>query len=124
MYPLVLSSFFFQIPAYYAYRHGFYVYAASSFITSVLSINYWRRPTLSWRRTLDIVWARSAGTFFFIDGMRHTSVLTSVSVLLFMLGFYYLSVTYPHHPQWYLYHMTFHGIAALSQCAVTYSIIN
>jgi hypothetical protein len=39
---IVASSMFFQLPAYYAYRHALYVHATTSFMTSLLSINYWR----------------------------------------------------------------------------------
>jgi len=35
---IVASSMFFQLPAYYAYRHALYVHAT----TFLLSINYWR----------------------------------------------------------------------------------
>jgi hypothetical protein len=112
---LVASSLFFQIPAIYAYRHGAYCWGTASFITSVLSMNYWRHPVHSWRRTVDIYWARSVGCYFFVYGCQ-VSVGLSVNGLVWMLGCYYKS--YRYSKRWRLYHMAFHALAALNQFLV------
>ena len=115
MYYLVATSLLFQIPAIYAYRHGAYSWGTASFITSALSINYWRHPGHSWRRTVDVYWAWSAGCCFFVYGCN-TSVVFSVHSLAWMLWCYHQSRI--HQPRWYLYHMAFHALAALNQVAV------
>jgi len=122
---IVGSSLLFQIPALYAYHHEMYTMSASCFITCVLSMNYWRHASYSWRRDMDMYWAKSAGVYYFIHGIQYTSL--GIPGVLIMLYFYYQSnEQFRRNPygNWYMYHMAFHGMAALNQLGTLYYIKN
>jgi hypothetical protein len=55
---LVLSSFFFIIPAIYAFINNMYAHFILLFFTSLISANYWRKATYSWRRNMDLIFAK------------------------------------------------------------------
>jgi hypothetical protein len=122
---IVLSSLLFQIPAYYAYRHGLYVHATGSFITTILSVNHWRRHEHGLRRKIDVVWARSAGILFLIDGMYH-SFMKAIFLGMMMNYMYYLARKNQQNPygNWYMYHMMFHAMAVTGQLSVMYYRLN
>jgi len=118
---VVASSFFFQVPALYAYRHDLYPEAVASFITSILSMNYWRDAKHSWRRDVDIYWARSAGLYYFVNGVQYSYV--GIPGCMLMLYLYYQSnVQYEKNKlgNWYMYHMAFHGMATTNQLLAIY----
>jgi hypothetical protein len=120
---IVGSSLFFQIPALYAYHHNMYAVAASCCLTSVLSINYWRHATYSWRRTMDMYWAKSAGIYFFLRGIRHHHV--GILGTIIMIYLYYQSCNQFNidpYGKWYLYHMAFHSVVAMNQLITIYFI--
>lgn len=122
---IVVSSMFFQIPAYYGYHHSLYYHALASCLTSIFSINYWRDARHSWRRDMDIHWARGAGACYFIHGMRYTTL--GIPACMLMLFFYYQSCSKYEQDKlgsWYLYHMVFHGIAASNQFIAMHYILN
>jgi hypothetical protein len=123
---IVGSSLLFQIPAYYAYQKNIYSVAASCCITSLLSINYWRHSCYSWRRTMDIYWARTAGIYYFLWGYQHAPCkITYINHTCVMIWFYYEACRQFHiNPlgNWYIYYMTFHAIAALNQFIAIYNI--
>ena len=47
-------SLIFAFTAIYAIVRGHYYYALIPIIMLISSLNYWRHPTIGWRRTLDI----------------------------------------------------------------------
>jgi hypothetical protein len=55
---LFLSSFFFTIPAIYAYINNLYFHSILLLFTSLISANYWRKATYSWRRNMDLIFAK------------------------------------------------------------------
>ena len=55
---LVLSSYFFIIPSYYAYINKLYLHSIILFLTSVISVNYWKKATYSWRRNMDLIFSK------------------------------------------------------------------
>ena len=121
---IVASSLLFQIPAYYAYHNHIYSYAIGSFITSVLSMNYWRHATPSWRRNMDLYWAKTAGVCYFLHGMQY-SPRWGIHISLLMVFLYYQSChQYTINPlgNWYLYHMMFHVIASINQMIAIYYV--
>jgi hypothetical protein len=62
MIPLVISSHFFLVPAYIAYKNSYYGYATISLITTIVSVNFWRNPIPGFRRNLDLVVAKISFT--------------------------------------------------------------
>jgi hypothetical protein len=123
---MVASSMLFQIPAWYAWYHCVYPCAVASWTTSVLSMNYWRHPIPSWRRTIDVYWSRVGGTIYFLYGIQY-SCTCGIPGCILMLFFYQQSWhQYNINPygNWYVYHMMFHGIASINQWLCIYFVCN
>ncbi len=116
------SSLFFQIPALYAYRHKKYTIAASSVITTALSINHWRHPThTSWRRRIDVAWVRIVVPLCFTYSLQYTYIgIPATSLMAWM--YHRACLSYENNPlgNWYLYHMLFHAISSTTQCLLVY----
>lgn len=117
---MVASSMLFQIPAYYGYHHSLYYHAFASWMTGMLSMNYWRDAKPSWRRNMDVHWARGAGIFYVIHGRNHLHLGIPGMLMLFL--YYQSCSTYEKNKfgRWYVYHMVFHGMAAAIQLASMY----
>ena len=49
------SSLLFFIPCVYAFIKKQYLLSVSLFFAGLLSVNYWRDPTYSWRRIADYI---------------------------------------------------------------------
>lgn len=60
---LYKSSFSSLIAALYAFYRGYYMIGLMPFILFITSINYWRYPTYSWRRNVDIGWVVFIATY-------------------------------------------------------------
>ena len=121
--PLVISSHFFLVPAYIAYKNGYYGYATTSLITSIVSVNFWRDPVHGFRRNLDLVVAKVSFTIYFLNGL--SNVLTNKtqfasSNLPAMLVCYYASnvLSKYNYPEWTVFHFMFHCFVAYEQYLV------
>lgn len=126
---LVLSSFFFTIPAYYAHYNALYFYSILLLLTSFVSANYWRKATLSWRRNADLVLAKISFTIFVANGVfyvRRTSyVIIGYTGLFVLLYCYHLSgkLLKMKNDNWYKYHFLFHFIMMYEQVIIIDSIL-
>ena len=121
---LVLSSLFFTIPAWYAYTNKLYLHSSLLFCASLISANYWRKATYSWRRTLDLIFAKIVFVIFMSNGIMYIKPLyhaipgyTGLVVLLYC---YYLSGKQfeLQCDNWYKYHFAFHFIMMYEQMIV------
>lgn len=119
---MVASSLLFQIPAVYAYHSGIYGCSALSSITTGVSVNFWRHPTKSWRRNVDLCWSWSTGCFFLVQGLRISLRLSIVGLTCILWCYYQSGRQYKKDPlgPWYMYHMAFHAMAAANQCLIIY----
>lgn len=95
-----------MIPAFYCYFHGFYKLCIIVSLTSGASTNYWMQPTVYWRRTLDIVCARTSFCVFTYYGILYSSAYYDFMVLFSMLYCYYLSARGING--WVKFHVAFH----------------
>ena len=126
---LVLSSFFFTIPAKYAYSNNLHLYSIILFFTSVISANYWRKATYSWRRNMDLIFAKFSFTVFVSNGIFYVRTLNYVILgytgLIVLLYFYYLStkLLQVKNNNWYKYHFGFHVIMTFEQFIIIDSIL-
>lgn len=126
---LVASSFFFMIPAGYACMNQLYFYSALLGFTSVVSANYWRRATYSWRRNLDLVASKVVFVIFVSKGVLYVRtpqyLVTGYSVLVLLLYYYYLSgkLFALKNDDWYKYHIAFHFFIMYEQIIVIDSIL-
>jgi hypothetical protein len=126
---LVLSSCFFLIPATYAYIHTLYLHSTVLFITSLISANFWRKATFSWRRNLDLVYAKCSFILFVYDGVVYVRtvyyVVPGYIGLFVLLYCFYVSgkLLESKKEYWYKYHVLFHFIMAYEQFIIIDSIL-
>ena len=124
---LFLSSLFFIIPAIYAYINNFYFYAIILLITSIVSANFWRKPTYSWRRNLDLVISKITFVIFTINGFIYIRslylMIAGYISLICLIYCYYLSEKYlkTKKNNWYKYHFIFHVLLNLELVIIIYS---
>ena len=126
---LVVSSFFFTVPATYAFINNLYSYSGLLFLNSLISANYWRKATYSWRRNLDLIFSKISFVVFVSNGMLYvTSIpynITGYIGLCILMYCYYLSdkLLKLKNNNWYKYHMMFHLIMMYEQLIILDSII-
>ena len=126
---LVLSSFFFIIPAKYAYVNNLHSYSIILLFTSLISANYWRKATYSWRRNMDLMFAKVSFSIFVSNGIFYVRTLNYVipgyTGLIVLLYFYYLStkLLQMKNNNWYKYHFGFHLIMTFEQIIIIDSIL-
>lgn len=118
-YCLVISSLSFLISGAYAFFNGIYWLGWLSVITTLVSMNYWRRPIEGVRRKLDLHTAKISFAVFFITGVvsiRDINILKiGYTNAIAMLSFYFTS-NYLHSKGssvWIIFHMLFHISVAL-----------
>lgn len=127
---LVLSSYFFIIPSYYAYINKLYLHSIILFLTSVISVNYWKKATYSWRRNMDLIFSKFSFIVFVSNGIFYVRrlhyVIIGYSGLIFLLYFYYLSIKLSElkNNNWYKYHFGFYLIMTFEQIIIINSIMN
>lgn len=126
---LVLSSFLFIIPAIYAYVNKLYFYCVFLFFTSVISANYWRKATYSWRRNLDLVFAKITFIVFVSNGVFYIRkiyyVIPWYTGLVVLIYCYYLSGKHFElkKDDWFKYHFAFHFIMTYELIIIFDSIL-
>jgi hypothetical protein len=126
---LVLSSFFFTIPSIYAFINNLYSYSILLLFTSLISANYWRKATYSWRRNMDLVFSKISFVIFFSNGLIYVKsvnyVITGYTGIFILLYCYYLSgkLLQLKNNNWYKYHMIFHLIITYEQIIILDSIL-
>jgi hypothetical protein len=125
---LVLSSFFFTVPSIYAFIINMYSYSVLLLCTSLISANYWRKATYSWRRNIDLIFAKISFVVFFSNGVYYVKsvgyVITGYTGIIILLYCYYLSgkLLQLKNNNWYKYHLMFHFILAYKQTIIIDSI--
>jgi hypothetical protein len=120
---LVLSSFFFIFPAIYAHNHCLYSYSVLLIFTSLISANYWRKATYSWRRNADLLFAKISFIIFAQKGIYITSyyhLVPGYTGLVCLSYCYYLSEKQllSNRDNWYNYHAAFHFFIMCEQFIV------
>ena len=125
---LVLSSFCFLIPSVYGFLHELYFHSALLVATSLVSINYWRNATDSWRRSFDMFFSKISFAVFVISGVWYVNMahyLLTGYIGLFLICYFYCvsSIFYElNKNDWYKYYAMFHVIIAYEQWIVLDSI--
>ena len=123
---IVFSSLFFMVPAVYAYTKSLYLYTAMLSSTSLMSINYWKKATFSWRRTLDVINAHTMIAIFGYNGLviKNNIYIKVFSFTIFGSAIYLYTLSDKYRlvkyikPTWYRYHMTFHAFSTIFACMV------
>lgn len=111
---LVLSSFLFFLPAINSWYRNQYMNTYVLISTSLVSANFWRKATYSWRRTLDLYLSKIAFIIFHIQGIKYVKykplIISGYTSLFISIYCFYLSHKYytKKNPIWYRYHFIFH----------------
>lgn len=108
----LFTSLGLAFPAYYAYKHQYYSYTLLSILTSGISALYWHKPTYSWRRNLDLVFAKLSFSIYFFTAFFHLkcgdrfhkwAFYAGTPLMLFCYGCSNMNL-YP----WWMFHLGFH----------------
>ena len=122
---LCLSSTLFFIPALYAYYCKLPLYPYINTAIALSSINYWRYPVPSIRKSIDIIIARISFAYYFIQGYRHLKD-DSMIISTLCLGCMMYNYTYSHflyscnNQNWWKFHMIFHFYVMCQQMFILY----
>jgi len=127
---VTMSSFVFMGPAIYGYYNEMYKHAIILFLVSIISANFWRDATYSYRRILDRLYSKFGFIFFVKEGIIYVRyppfVIIGWCAFCILLRCYYLSNKYSGKPQhaWWKYHVTFHLLMGMNQYIIINSIIH
>ena len=98
---LLCSSHLFLINSFIAFFNNNYDYCFLSFCVYINSINYWRKPTLSLRRNIDIITATISGLYHKINIINPVNIL-SLIILYIGILFYIFSLILNKYNKKYL----------------------
>jgi hypothetical protein len=127
---ITASSFLFMVPCIYAYVNNQWFLSAILLLTSLISANFWRNATYSWRRMTDRVFAKITFVIFCKNGLIYIidwpTYIKGHLWLFAMLYCYYMSNKYciTTHHLWWKYHMLFHLFAMFAQTTVVKGVIH
>jgi len=125
---LVITSFHFLIPAFFAFYKNLYFPSQILFLVSFASANYWRNPSPGLRYKMDIIIARTSFVYFLIQGLTKvknpTLQLIGYPIIIFSLYCYKKSRDLNNEGNSYyiLYHMIFHLTTIIVQTIIIFGI--
>lgn len=107
---ITLTSFLFTFPAIYGLYNRIYILSTILIITSLISANYWRKPTYSWRRDLDLIFAKFSFILFVTTGFIYVPINYSYSGVPLIICCYMCSEQLHKNntSSWYYFHAGFH----------------
>ena len=120
-YNLITSSTFFLLPAMYGLYTKKYPLATLSLLTTVCSINYWRRPAPGIRNNLDIFFSKASGIIYLVYGYNNVSNIVfrvfGYTNGFMIITFYNMScILYQtKSSHWEYFHMLFHFAGAIGK---------
>ena len=123
---LVISSCFFLIPGSYAFYNDLYFYGVVSFVTTIVSVNYWRDAVEGWRRSADLLMSKVSFAIYFISGCFFMRDLRLLAIGIPGCGMiilcYFFSNRYWEKDSfaWVYFHMVFHLFVSIEQLLVLY----
>ena len=127
---ITLTSMFFLIPGIYGFQNEQYVMSFTLLLTSVISVNFWRHATYSWRRIADRIFAKISFIICFVNGLRYSAlnlfvVSEWISFCIFAYCFY-MSNKYnsSHNNKWVKWHLMFHLNCVYTQIIIIKSMID
>ena len=121
---LMSSSMFFLLPGYYAWTRHMYFYFATSTVTTIISVNYWRNAVPGLRKMLDLTVAKASFGIYFATGIikirEMYTLLYAWPLCMAIAVFYSLSNQSWDNDSayWVVFHMLFHLCVALEQYVV------
>jgi hypothetical protein len=125
---LVMSSGFFLLPAWYAYLLRLNSFSLLLVATSLISANYWRKATYSWRRQVDLLFAKYSFAVFVGNGIIYVrkvefAVPAYSGLVLILYCFYQSSQKWTLRDNtWFQFHFCFHLLMACEQWIILRSM--
>jgi hypothetical protein len=110
-------SFLSIFSSLYAIYRGYYDLALLPGGIFLTSINYWRHPTYSWRRNVDIIYVKLALTYQLIRSYGAENSILYYILLLIGIGFYYIAKYYGNQQMFWhstYSHCMIHVMATIS----------
>ncbi|NCA21970.1 MAG: hypothetical protein EBS86_12635 [Crocinitomicaceae bacterium] len=126
---LVISSFFFIVPSIYAWYYDANKYSILLLLTTLISANYWRKATYSWRRNTDLVFSKISFAIFFCNGIVYVKQIQYQIVgyigIVGVIYCYYQSafLLAKKNNNWWKYHFAFHFLIMIEQIIVLHHIV-
>lgn len=120
-YNLITSSTFFLLPVIYGFHTKKYTLTTLTLVTTMASINYWRRPEPGMRKNLDLFLNKASGIIYFVYGYNNVSniVIRTFGYTngFMILTFYNIScILYQtKSSHWEYFHMLFHLAGAIGK---------
>ena len=125
----MVSSLTFIIPACLACIYRQPVFAIVSFLTTMVSLNYWRDPVPGIRKTADFIVAKLSFFVYFyfaiIKIQWNIFCLCLCLCIFLLLVSFYLSCSFsqkkmkfPHLFLWVYFHFVFHMFVTCGQCMI------
>jgi len=126
---ITITSLLFLIPAYYAYIHKLYDHVILLIVTSIISANYWRKATYSWRRNLDLIFSKISFAIYIYYGVKCSDIkglICGILRLILMIHCFFLSCKCfrERNNMWVMYHCLFHILITIEQLTILKSIIH
>lgn len=113
---IILSSSLVFCPIYISYYKKIYLHTLLLSLTWFFSVNYWRNATYSWRRNVDLIWAKIIFIFYLINGTYY--ITDKLNKFLFFQNILLMGACYnescKHHNEWIKYHMLFHCFSIIN----------
>jgi hypothetical protein len=96
-----------------------YFYTVTTFATSLVSANYWRKPRYDYRRNLDLIFSKLSFIIYFSNGIiyiyesKNVVDFTKINMILTLFGiiycYYFSTKLYKlKNNNWWKYHILFH----------------
>jgi hypothetical protein len=126
---LFMSSFLFMIPCIYSWYNSLYAFSILLLCVAISSANYWRDAKYSYRRNIDIFFARTSFIIFFINGIYYVKdtpnlIISYFTLFMLLLNYYISGQLYEmNYENWWKYHAAFHFFVSYLQLIVLNSII-
>ena len=126
---LVVSSCFFLIPGIYAFSTRCYFYGVVSTITTINSVNHWRKAESGFRQNVDRVVATISFVIYLVTGLCFLRglllfALALPGVILIILCFHLShKMAEAGSGRWIYFHFSFHVFVALEQLLVVYAMV-
>ena len=112
MLPLVITSSLFMLPAIKGFRKRKRFMAVVNGCTSLVSMNYWRKPTKGIRQTMDFTLAKANFMLHFLQAKTDHTPLAS------LIGLCWFKSTQGGE-NWVLWHSLFHFGATSGMYAIS-----
>lgn len=119
------SSLLFLVPSLLSFYINAHILGYCGIITTIVSMNYWRRVEYGFRRNLDLVCSRimiTIGSGYYL--LYYNNTIYDIVLFCFLgkvLSVLYLTSDFKNE-YWYVYHMTFHFMLMLSGTLTVYKI--